>query len=297
LVDSPSLLTVALIKGIQELLAMIQFLRRIHKKSKVESFPKACSALVMMIAAALLMVWANGVWAQQNGPMPAATASDQPAPAQSSANSSSAMGAHPNLAGTWKLNKDQSDDVREKMQEAGAGGGGQGGQGGGQGGGWGGGNGGGYGGRGGGGMGGGRRGGGEGGMMQDYSQLAIEQTASTVKVTGASGRVLATYDANASGSTSNNSSNSGANSSTSGGNGNGGDNQGGQGERNAGPAAVQWQDAKLVATEQGRRGTTTRTYELSPDGKQLYVTTRIDNPRFSQPVTIRFVYDSQKAGG
>jgi len=139
--------------------------------------------------------------------------------------------------------------------------------------------------------------------MQDYSQLAIEQSASTVKVTGSSGRVLAQYDANASGSGSNNRANSPANSnnsSTNSGNGNSGDNQGNagrQGERNAGPAALQWQDTKLVATEQGRRGTTTRTYELSPDGKQLYVTTRIDNPRFSQPVTIRFVYDSEKAGG
>lgn len=263
---------------------MIRFFRRIDNKSEVESLSTGCNALLVMVA--VLLVCANGVWAQQNGPMPAATPSDQPAPAQSSANSSTAQGAHPNLAGTWKLNKDQSDDVREKMQEAGAGGGGQGGQGGGQGGGWGGGNGGGFGGRGGGGMGGGRRGGGEGGMVQEYSQLAIEQTASTVRVTGSSGRVLAQYDANASGSTSN----SGASSSTS-------DNQGGQGERNAGPAAAQWQDAKLVATEQGSRGTTTRTYELSPDGKQLYVTTRIDNPRFSQPVTIRFVYDSQKAGG
>jgi hypothetical protein len=275
LVDSPIDIESRVDKGIQELLAMIQFFRRIDNKSEVESLSTGCNAFLVMVAV-LLLVCANGVRAQQNGPMPAATPSDQPA--QSSANSSSTAGAHPNLAGTWKLNKDQSDDVREKMQEAGAGGG--------QGGGWGGGNGGGFGGRGGGGMGGGRRGGGEGGMMQEYSQLAIEQTASTVRVTGSSGRVLAQYDANASGSSSNN----GASSSTT-------DNQGGQGERNAGPAAAQWQDAKLVATEQGRRGTTTRTYELSPDGKQLYVTTRIDNPRFSQPVTIRFVYDSQKAGG
>jgi hypothetical protein len=46
-----------------------------------------------------------------------------------------------------------------------------------------------------------------------------------------------------------------------------------------------------------RGGNTTRTYEFSPDGKQLRVTTRMENPRFNQPVTIRFVYDGVKAGG
>jgi len=40
-----------------------------------------------------------------------------------------------------------------------------------------------------------------------------------------------------------------------------------------------------------RQGSTTRTYELSPDGAQLYVTTKIDNPRFQNPVTFRLVYD------
>ena len=91
-------------------------------------------------------------------------------------------GENPSLAGTWKLNKDQSDNPREKMQEAmGNSGGGQGeggghhqgGQGGGQG-------------------GGGRHG---GGMMEDMSQFTIAQTGSDIKITGASGRLLAALPA------------------------------------------------------------------------------------------------------
>jgi hypothetical protein len=57
---------------------------------------------------------------------------------------------------------------------------------------------------------------------------------------------------------------------------------------------AQWQQDQLVVTMQTRRGSTTRSYELSPDGKQLYVTTSIENQRLSQPVVIRFVYDPIK---
>jgi hypothetical protein len=64
------------------------------------------------------------------------------------------------------------------------------------------------------------------------------------------------------------------------------------------PPAAQWQGSQLVAVTPGRRqGSTTRTYELSPDGKQLYVTTKIDNPRFTKPVTFRLVYDPVPSGG
>ncbi len=97
---------------------------------------------------------------------PAAAAADQP----------------PNLAGTWKLNKDKSDNPRQKMQEAmgnsqGAqgGGGGQS-RGGGQGG----------------------PGGRGGGMMNDFSQLTIVQSGSDIKVTGSSGRTLAVLPADTS---------------------------------------------------------------------------------------------------
>lgn len=116
-------------------------------------------------------------------------------------------------------------------------------------------------------MGGGRQRQGQGGdMMKDFSQLTITQTASMAKVTGESGRLLALYSSDDS------------------------DKSGTQED----PAAAQWQENQLVVTTQTRRGSTTRSYELSLDGKQLYVTTRIENQRLSQPVVFRFVYDSIK---
>ena len=132
------------------------------------------------------------------GPLPAAAPSDQPPPSPR-ASAPAEIGGKPNFSGTWALNKDESDDPRETMQQAGNSGGHQVGQGGGGGrvasawaacgGGMGGG--GGWGGRGGGGQGagGGRRGGqeGSGNAMNDLSQLTIEQTASSAKVTGESG--------------------------------------------------------------------------------------------------------------
>jgi hypothetical protein len=195
------------------------------------------------------------------GPLPGLTPARQPASQQGAQNTATPP-SRPNLAGTWKLNKDQSDDPRQKMQaslnQQGGGGGG--------------------------GMGGGRRRGGQGGqgggMLQEYSQLTITQTDSKTQVIGDSGRILA-LDSSAANSA-NSPSSTGSNSSDA--------------DANSAPLA-QWQGSQLIATEQTRRGTTTRTYELSPDGKQLYVTTQIDSPRFSQPVTIRFVYDPVKPGG
>ena len=212
-----------------------------------------------------------------DGPQAGATPSDQPTSA--SQHSVPQIGGHPRLAGSWTLNKDQSDDPREKMREAMGGGGGNG-------------NGGGFGGGGGRGMGGGRRGGGQGGpggMTAEFSQLTIAQTATSAKVTGSSGRVLAQYSGDNSQSANSASSNSGdANDSA----------DSGAGENQGGPAAAQWQGNQLVATLQGRRGgSTSRTYELSPDGSQLYVITKVDNPRLQQPVTFRFVYDAASPNG
>jgi hypothetical protein len=258
--------------------------------------------ILSIFAATALLLPASRAGAQTAGPgpLPAATPSDQP---QSSPKSTAPaqIGGKPNLSGTWTLNKDDSDDPREAMQQAansggngngnGNGGGGHVGMGGG-GGVWG----------GGGGQrgGGGRRGGqnGSGNAMNNLSQLTIEQTASSAKVTGDSGEVLALYSAEDSsksnsstgGSSTSPSAGSSTSSTTSGSNGSSGD--------SAAPPAAQWQGAQLVAVTPGRRqGSTTRTYELSPDGKQLYVTTKIDNPRFKNPVTFRLVYDPAQSGG
>ena len=160
-----------------------------------------------------------------------------------------ATASTPKLAGHWQLDKDQSDDVHQKMQAArgdssGGGGRGQGGH-----------------------NGEGRAQ--RGGMTDELQTLAIEQTGSNVKVTGKSGRVLAQYPSSDS-----------------------------TAEKNAGPegesqrtTTAQWQNGQLTSVTQSPRGKSTRTYSLSPDGKQLYVTTKMENERFKEPLTYRLVYD------
>ena len=121
--------------------------------------------------------------------------------------------------------------------------------------------------------------GGPGAMMNDLAQLTVVQTDTSVKVSSASGRVLAAYPE---------------------------DQQAAKPSSNGGnpdddthtypPPVAKWQGSQLVASMQGRRGgSPTRTYELSSDGKQLIVTTKMQNPRFTQPVTFRLVYDPAKA--
>jgi hypothetical protein len=273
--------------------------------------------ILAIFTAAALLLGTTGAGAQQAGPLPAATPSDAP-PAPPRASAPTLIGGKPNLSGTWALNKDESDDPRQAMQEAagsnrGNGGNGGNGNGGGPRIGMGGGGGGPWGGRNGGGgngsNGGGRRGG-QGGenAMNDLSQLTIAQTATSAIVTGDSGHILAQYSADSpSGSAptmkdstpgSSSTSNSSASSSTSsqpaaGGTQSSSNSDSSSGNSSASPPPVaQWQGSQLVAVQQGRRqGSTTRTFELSPDGKQLYVTTKIDNPRFNSPVTFRLVYD------
>jgi hypothetical protein len=167
------------------------------------------------------------------------------------------------------LNADQSDNPIQKMRDAQqdsdgqVGGGGRRGE-------WGGGN---------GGQNGGAQQNGEnqqGGRRQSgmqVAQLVIEQTPTSAKVTDASGRVTALYLAPSEQGSSRSSANASKN------------------DANATPVA-QWQDNRLVATQEMRNGgATTRTYEMSPDKKQLIVTTKIENKRFKEPVTIRQVYD------
>ncbi|MGC1830648.1 MAG: hypothetical protein WA663_09605 [Candidatus Acidiferrales bacterium] len=257
--------------------------------------------LAIFGAAILFLLPAGRASAQSGtaGPMPAATSSDQTAPASQPTGQpvAQAAGARPNLAGTWALNKDQSDDPRQKMREAMAGG--EGGQGeghggwggggnGGGGGGWGGGGNGGGGGYGGGGYGGngGGRGRGQGeGMLNELSQLTIEQTNTSAKVTGSSGRVLALYSASSAATPASTQGGSSTSSSSSG------------GEDDYAPPAAQWQGSQLVAVAERHGGTNTQTYELSPDGKQLFVTTKMESERFTQPVVFRLVYDPVKSSG
>jgi hypothetical protein len=193
------------------------------------------SAILTLFAAAV--IFAPQFAIAQNapaGPQSGAAPSDQP-----NQTAKPSQASTPNLGGTWKLNQDQSDTPQEKIQEAG-----------------------GFGGRG-SGMGRRRGGGGGGGMMSGLSQLKIEQSGSSVKITNADSREIAQYS--------------------------------GSGNSSDTAPAAEWHGSQLVSTTQGRRGgSTTRTFELSPDGKQLYMTTKIDNPRLQQPVSIRFVYDPAK---
>lgn len=200
---------------------------------------------------------------------------------QAASQDASSQAPKPILAGTWKLNKDQSDDPRQKMEEAmGTSGAAQGAQGAGQ-----------SGGQGEGanpnrGEGRPGRGGGPGGMMAEFSQLTVTQLDANVKITGASGRTVATTTPpDDSAKPADDSSSTKSDSNVYGGR-----------RRMAPPVLAQWQGNQLVAAgHMYGGGSTTRTYELSPDGKQLYVTTKITNERLSQPVTYRLVYDKGSA--
>jgi hypothetical protein len=235
----------------------------------------SCSIFVLVFALSSVALAAR---AQTVGPItPNPSAKPQQAPPQGTTRVPD-HDSKEGLAGTWKLNRDQSDDPRQKLEQASSGGSGGWGQGpvGGGGGGWGG-----WGGPW-GGVGGGRNRGAsqfpdDGAVdMSDFSQLTIEQSDSAAKVTGADGRVLAQYSAN----TGRDKTSQDAKK---------------RSKDNANTTA-HWQGDELVTTTTGWRGTKiTRTYELAPNGKQLYVSTRLDNPRFNQPVNIRFVYDPARS--
>ena len=237
-------------------------------------------AFLGSLAVLLLPFLPMGIAAAQSaaGPLPAAAPSDQrsqPPPARAD---SQAIGK-PKLAGTWKLNADQSDKPLERVREAQQGSDGQ----------WGGGSrrdgwgtgdrpgagaGGSSGGNGNAQQNGGDQQGGAGrrrGGLQERAQLVIEQTPTSTKVSDASGRMIALYLAPSEPGSSQSSS--------------------AQGDVNPTPIA-QWQDSKLVTTQQtGNGGITTRTYEMSSDNKQLIVTTKIESRRLKEPVMIRQVYD------
>lgn len=219
--------------------------------------------LIECCGAAALLLPASG-W-MSHSVLRAAQQSSQQAASQDA----SSQAAKPSLAGTWKLNKDQSDDPRQKMQQAmGNAGGGQGEGGGNP------------------NRGEGRPGRGGGGMMAEWNQLTVTQLDANVKVTGSTGRTLANTAAPDDSAKSNDDANGGSSN----------DNANGGRRRMAPPVQAEWQGSQLVVKGQGfGGGSTTRTYELSPDGKQLYVTTKMTNERLSQPVTYRLVYDKSGA--
>jgi hypothetical protein len=57
--------------------------------------------------------------------------------------------------------------------------------------------------------------------------------------------------------------------------------------------SAHWNGAQLVTDEKGPQGRKmSRTFELSPDGKQMYETWRVESKRSDNPVIIRYVYDA-----
>jgi hypothetical protein len=55
---------------------------------------------------------------------------------------------------------------------------------------------------------------------------------------------------------------------------------------------TEWQGDALVAeTKLSHSSKLTQTFRMSDDGKQLYVTSRLENPSLQAPVSVRRVYD------
>jgi hypothetical protein len=172
------------------------------------------------------------------------------------------------FAGSWKLNRDESDDIRKKMQEAresradasgGRRGGGYPGGGGGRGG---------YGGRG-----GGRQGGDSDENRQRMRQLllpanslTIAQKENELDFTDDQGQKQAFYTDGRKIEKSK--------------------------ESRSLEASARWDDTRLVSEEKGPNGgKLVRIFELSPEGDQLYETLKMGSGRSDFPMTIRYVYD------
>ena len=57
-----------------------------------------------------------------------------------------------------------------------------------------------------------------------------------------------------------------------------------------------WSGSRLVSESKlGHLGKLTETYELSADGKQLYMTSELDSSHLASPLVIRRVYDNAAA--
>ena len=243
-------------------------------------------------AAALVLVFAGSAIAQAPpGPIGGAPDKSQP-PARVSSRSGARDIKGGKLAGDWKLNKNLSDDPRQKMEKATGSPRGQVGTNGP----W-------------GGMGGGGHRGSAPGvnsgraakqfadLMEDYSFLSITQSDKAVKVTSDSGRLLAYYSSsdqtNAQGTTQGNSKSGDAEGSSQ------GSSQGNSKPADGGVSKttstrMQGDQLVVVSTRDGVK--TTRTYSPSADGAQLNLTTRIEGGHLKDPVTILFVYDPPRAG-
>ena len=170
------------------------------------------------------------------------------------------------ILGAWKLNRDESDDMRKRSQDSrGSGGGGYGGRRGG--GGW----------PGGGGYGGHR--GGTGGGESDQERQKMHELLSppmtmTFSMTGAEVDVMDDHDRKRAFMTD-------------------GRKLQKSKDDNYQEIAAKWDGSRLVTEEKSPRGgKMSRTYELSPDGRQLYENLRIESSgRDNRSLDVHYVYD------
>ena len=200
------------------------------------------------------------------GPLPQAQSQDpQPSPVKTQALSEQPRSK--NIAGSWKLNPEESDDARKKMQEARGGDNGGGSRSGGP-----------YGGRG--GMGGGR--GGYGGrsrggaseedrarmqeLISPASMITIVQKEPEIDLTDEQNRKRAFFT-------------------------DGRKLKKPKKDSNYEEFAAKWDEYVLTAEEKGPRGKMQRCFESAPGGQQLYETLLLTIGRNNTSVNIRYVYD------
>jgi hypothetical protein len=227
------------------------------------------TAMIVFSVLSLILPSANYAQAPA-GPLPAAP--PQPAPPFASPSATKPQEQTPQqkprtvILGAWKLNRDESDDLRKKTQEArgsNGGGGGYGGRRGGMGGGYPGGSRGGYGGR-------GRESDEE---RQKMQELFTPANAITLSMTGAEMDLMDDRNRKRALMT---------------------DGRKLQKSKDANyqEIAAKWEGHRLVTEEKDPRGNKmSRTFELSSDGMQLYETLHMTVGRNSTPLVVRYVYD------
>ncbi len=226
----------------------------------------------MIVFCGLSLVLPGAIYAQASaGPLPAAP--PQPAPLSAAKPQEQTPQQKPRtvILGDWKLNRDESDDARKKMQDArgsnGGNGGGYGGRRGGMGGGYPGGHHGGYGGR----------GGESDEERRKMQQLFTPANAITLSMTGAEVDLM--YDQNRKRAFIT-------------------DGRKLQKSKDANyqEIAAKWDGNRLETEEKDPRGNKmSRTFELSYDGMQLYETLHMTAGRSNTPLVIRYVYDQAPA--
>jgi hypothetical protein len=228
--------------------------------------------IALIVFCGLSLVLPSAISAQApSGPLPAAP--PQPAPPSAAKPQGQTPQQKPRtvILGAWKLNRDESDDPRKRMQDArgsnGGGGGGYGGRRGGMGGGYPGGRRGGYGG-----------GGGESDQeRQKMQELFKPANAITLSMTGAEVDLMDDQKRKRAFIT---------------------DGRKLQKSKDANyqEIAAKWEGHRLVTEEKDPRGNKmSRTFELSYDGMQLYETLHMTAGRSNTPLVIRYVYDSTGA--